>query len=112
MSTVFRGKGPRENFSVEQPVDYKLDPLYHPDDHDLTLAMSMNDTLNHDGDTDPNHDAPSFRVGQTSQEPTDSPNPSGCDSGHAVAAPGLATALSPASMPRLRQSAGVRCFHH
>ena len=110
MSTIFRGKGPREIFSVTQPVDIKLDPLYHPDDHELTQSIEATfptlDTPNHDGDTDPNHDAPLFRVGQTSQEPTVPPTPPDCGTGHAVVAPALAAdRKSPASMPRGRVQA-------
>ena len=65
-------------------------------------------TPNHDGDSDPNHDAPLFTVGQTPQEPTVRPTPLDCGTGHPVVAPGLATARqNPASMPRGRVQAYV-----
>ena len=107
MSTIFRGKGPRENFSAYQPSDPKSDPN-HDHSHALTQAMPMIVTPNHDGDSDPNHDAPLFTVGQTPQEPTVHPTPLDCGTGHPVVAPGLATARqNPASMPRGRVQAYV-----
>ena len=107
MSTIFRGKGPREILSAHQSSDPKSDPN-HDHDHALTQAMTMNVTPNHDGDPDPNHDAPLFSIGQTPQEPTVPPNPPDCGTGHPVVAPGLAAVRkNPASMPRGRVQAYV-----
>ena len=46
---------------------------YHPDDHELTQILDATfptlDTPNHDGDANPNHDAPLFRVARPLRSP-------------------------------------------